>query len=186
MPILRSAPLTTGGFAKDITMPDLYAMTVPTFIRAFRNLDHVLAKAADSGIAEEELFNARLIADMLPLAKQVQIASDTARFAAVRIGQAEPSAMADEETSIAQLRERVAKTIAYLEAVDPAGYQGRETAEVILKMSKGEVAFTGQSYVTDFALPNFFFHVTMAYALLRMKGVPLGKMDYLAGGMAIA
>jgi uncharacterized protein len=169
-----------------MSMPDLYAMTVPTFIRAFKNLDHVLAKAADSGIAEEELFNARLIADMLPLAKQVQIASDTARFAAVRVGQAEPSAMADEETSIAQLRERIAKTIAYLEAVDPAGFAGRETAQVVLKLPQGEVPFTGQSYVTDFALPNFFFHVTMAYALMRMKGVPLGKMDFLAGGQPVA
>jgi hypothetical protein len=169
-----------------MSMPDLYAMTVPVFIRAFKNLDHVLAKAEDSGIAEEELFGARLIADMLPLAKQVQIASDTARFAAVRLGQAEPSAMADEETTLAQLRERVAKTIAYLEAVDPAGFAGRETAEVILKLPKTELTFTGQSYTTDFALPNFFFHVTMAYALMRMKGVSLGKMDFLAGGNPVA
>lgn len=167
-------------------MPDLYAMTVPVFIRAFKNLDHVLAKAEGSGVAENELFGARLIGDMLPLAKQVQIASDTARFAAVRVGQAEPSGMADEETTLAQLRERVAKTIAYLEAVSPTGFADREGAEVILKLPKGDLAFTGQSYVTDFALPNFFFHVTMAYALLRMKGVPLGKMDFLAGGDAVA
>lgn len=167
-------------------MPDLYAMTVPVFIRAFKNLDHVLAKAEGSGIAEEELFGARLIEDMLPLAKQVQIASDTARFASVRVGLAQPSGMADEETTLAQLRERVARTIAYLEAVDPAGFAGREGAEVILKLPNGELTFTGQSYVTDFALPNFFFHVTMAYALMRMKGVPLGKMDFLAGGNPIA
>lgn len=167
-------------------MPDLYAMTVPVFIRAFNNLDHVLAKAIDSGIAEEELVGARLIEDMLPLSKQVQIASDTARFAAKRVGQAEPTPMADEETTLAQLRERIAKTVAWLESVDHAGFAGREDAEIIMKFSKGEVAFTGQSYVTDFALPNFFFHVTMAYALLRMKGVALGKMDFLAGSAAIA
>jgi hypothetical protein len=94
--------------------------------------------------------------------------------------------MADEETTLAQLRERVAKTIAYLEAVDPAGFAGRETAEVILKLPKTELTFTGQSYTTDFALPNFFFHVTMAYALMRMKGVSLGKMDFLAGGNPVA
>jgi hypothetical protein len=167
-------------------MPDLYAMTVPVFIRAFNNLDHVLAKAIDSGIADEELVGARLIADMLPLSKQVQIASDTARFTAVRVGQASPAAMADDETTLAQLRDRVAKTIAFLEAVDAAGFADREGAEVILKLPKGEIPFTGQSYVTDFALPNFFFHVTMAYALLRMKGVPLGKMDFLAGSSAVA
>jgi hypothetical protein len=82
-----------------MSMPDLYAMTVPVFIRAFKNLDHVLAKAEGSGIAEEELFGARLIEDMLPLAKQVQIASDTARFASVRVGLAQPSGMADEEAT---------------------------------------------------------------------------------------
>jgi uncharacterized protein len=163
-------------------MPDLYAVTVPVFLRAFRNLDHILAKAQASGIDEQELVGARLIEDMLPLSKQVQIASDTARFAAVRVGQAEPAAMADEETTLAQLRERVAKTIAYLEAVDPAGFAGREDAQVILKLPKGELTFTGLSYVTDFALPNFFFHVTTAYGLLRMKGVALGKMDFLNGG----
>jgi hypothetical protein len=185
-PYLRPAAKSPAALSKDISMPDLYAMTVPVFIRAFRNLDHVLAKAEGSGIADDELVGARLIADMLPLSKQVQIASDTARFAAVRVGQAAPAAMADDETTLAQLRERVAKTIAWLETVDAAGFAGREEAEVVLKMSKGEVTFTGHSYVTDFALPNFFFHVTMAYALLRMKGVPLGKMDFLAGGAAIA
>jgi hypothetical protein len=121
---------------------------------------------------------------MLPLAKQVQIASDTARFVAVRVGQAAPSSMADDEATLAQLRERVAKTISYLETVDPAGFAGREEVEVILKLPNGALTFTGQSYVTDFALPNFFFHVTMAYALMRMKGVPLGKMD--SGGNPIA
>lgn len=167
-------------------MPDLYALTVPVFIRALKNLDHVLAKAEGSGIAEEDLFGARLVEDMLPLAKQVQIASDTARFVAVRVGQAAPSSMADDEATLAQLRERVAKTISYLETVDPAGFAGREEVEVILKLPNGALTFTGQSYVTDFALPNFFFHVTMAYALMRMKGVPLGKMDFLAGGNPIA
>lgn len=167
-------------------MTSLYAVTIPSFIRAFRNLDHCLAKAVNSGLGEEQLIGARLIDDMLPLSKQVQIASDTARFTAVRVGQAAPSAMADEETTIADLRNRIAKTIAYLEAVDPAGFDDRETAEVILKLPSTEMRFTGLSYVTDFALPNFYFHITMAYALLRMKGVSLGKMDFLAGAAAPA
>lgn len=165
-------------------MPSLYVVAIPTFIRAFNNLDHFLAKAVLSGVAEQDLVGARLIEDMLPLSKQVQIASDTARFAAVRVGQAPPLAMADEETTIAELRERIARTIAYLESVDPAGFDNRETAEVILKLPKTEMVFTGLSYVTDFALPNFYFHITMAYALLRMKGVALGKMDFLAGAAA--
>ena len=162
-------------------MPSLYVVTIPAFIRAFKNLDHFLAKASASGIAEADLTGARLIGDMLPLTKQVQIASDTARFVAVRVGQAAPTAMADDETTIPELRERVARTIAYLEDADPAGFENRESSEVILKLPNTEMTFTGLSYVTDFALPNFYFHITMAYALLRMKGVELGKKDFLAG-----
>jgi hypothetical protein len=163
-------------------MPSLYAVTIPVFLRMLGNLDHILAKAANSGVDEQTLLEARLIDDMLPLTRQVQTASDTARFTAVRVGQAEPEAMADEEKTLPELRHRIAKTITYLQKVDPAGFEGREGAEVILKMASGDIPFTGLSYVTDFALPNFFFHVTTAYALLRMKGVPLGKIDFLAGG----
>ncbi len=162
-------------------MTSLYAVTVPVFIRTLQSLDGVFAKAASSGIDEADLFGARLIEDMLPLAKQVQIATDTARFLAVRVGQAKPLAMADDETTLAQLRERIARTVAYLQDVDAAGFDGRETSEVILKLPNTEMVFTGLSYVTDFALPNFFFHATMTYALLRMKGVAIGKMDFLAG-----
>ena len=89
--------------------------------------------------------------------------------------------MADDETSLAELRERIAKTVAYLEEADPAAFEGRESAEITLSFPNLEMKFTGQSLVTDFTLPNFFFHVTTAYALLRMKGVSIGKMDYLAG-----
>jgi uncharacterized protein len=169
---------------KDHSMPSLYAISIPVFIRALHNLDHVLGKAEASGLDEQDLVGARLIADMLPLSKQVQIASDAARSTAVRVGQAAPQAMADEETTIAELRDRTKRTVAYLQAVDPAGFDGRETAEVILKLPNAELPFTGLSYVTDFALPNFFFHVTTTYALLRMKGVALGKVDFLAGGAA--
>ena len=165
-------------------MTSLYAVTVPVFVGALKNLDHVLAKAAESGIAEADLVDARLSGDMLPLSKQVQIASDTARGTAVRVGQVTSVSMADDETTIAQLRERVAKTIAYLESAPTAGFEDRENAEVVLKLPSTELEFTGLSYVTDFALPNFFFHVSVAYALLRMKGVPLGKADYLMGAFA--
>lgn len=160
-------------------MTSLYDVTIPTFLRALGNLDHILGKAEASGI--EGLPEARLIEDMHPLARQVQIASDTAKFTAVRLGQAEPLAMPDDETTLTQLRARIEKTIVYLQGVDRAGFEGREDAEVILKLPNGELPFTGLSYVTDFALPNFFFHVTTAYAILRAKGVEIGKMDFLAG-----
>lgn len=165
-------------------MPSLYEITVPVFTRALRNLDHLLAKAADSGIDEQSLFDARLAPDMLPLSKQVQIACDTAKLAVTRIAQTEPRPMADEETDIAALRHRIARTIDYLEEADPAAFAGREAAEITVKFPNAEMVFTGQSLVTDFSLPNFFFHITTAYGLLRMKGVPIGKMDYLAGGRA--
>ncbi|AOH82923.1 hypothetical protein AWL63_01945 [Sphingomonas panacis] len=167
-------------------MPSLYSVSVPIFVRGLKNLDHLLAKAIDCGIDAQSLAEARLIEDMQPLTRQVQIACDTAKFAAMRVGNAPALPMADDETTLAELRARIAKTVAYLESVDPAGFDGREDAEVILKLPKTELTFTGASYITDFALPNFFFHVTTAYALLRMKGVGIGKMDYLAGGVGVA
>lgn len=163
-------------------MPSLYAVTVPMFVRGLKNLDHLLARAIDCGIDETSLIEARLIDDMLPLARQVQIACDTAKFAAIRVGQAEPLAIPDDEKTLGELRARITTTVAYLEAADPAGFERREDAEVVLKLPNTEMTFTGAGYVTDFALPNFYFHLTIAYGLLRMKGVAIGKMDYLAGG----
>lgn len=165
-------------------MPSLYEITVPIFTRALRNLDHLLAKATESGLGEDSLLEARLAPDMLPLTKQVQIACDTAKLAVTRVAQTDPLPMADEETSIAELRDRIARTIAYLQKAEPAAFDGREDAEVVLKLPNTEMKFTGQSLITDFSLPNFFFHVTTAYGLLRMKGVTIGKMDYLAGDRA--
>ena len=165
-------------------MPSLYEFTVPVFARSLRNLDHLLAKAAASGVSEQVLIEARLAPDMLPFTRQVQFACDAAKMAVMRIAQTEPRPMADEETTLAELRERIAKTIAYIEEADPAAFDGREDAEIVLKFPNGEMTFTGQSLLTDFSLPNFFFHVTTTYALLRMNGVAIGKMDYLAGDMA--
>ena len=165
-------------------MPSLYEITVPVFSRSLRNLDHILDKAAQSGVDEQALIEARLAPDMLPLPRQVQIACDTAKLAVTRIAQAEPRPMADDEKSVAELRQRIAKTLAYLDEADPTAFEGREAAEITLSFPTIEMKFTGQSLITDFTLPNFFFHVTTAYALLRMKGVQIGKMDYLAGSQA--
>ena len=167
-------------------MPSLYTVSVPIFVRGLKNLDHLLVKATDCGIDPRSLLEARLIEDMPPLPRQVQIACDTAKFAAMRVGGAPALPMADDETTLAELRARIAKTIDYLEGVDPAGFDGRENAEVVFKLPNQDLTFTGTSYITDFALPNFFFHVTTAYALLRMKGVGIGKMDYLSGGDGVA
>ena len=165
-------------------MPGLYQITVPVFIHTLGNLDHLLAKAIDSGVDEQVLMEARLAPDMFPLPRQVQIACDTAKLAVTRLAQTEPCPMADEEKSLAELRERIARTIAYVKEAGPAAFEVRETAEITLNFPNMDMTFTGQSLVTDFTLPNFYFHVTIAYALLRMNGVAIGKMDYLAGAQA--
>ena len=164
-------------------MADLYDISVPVFLRGLRNLDHVLAKAVESGIAEATLIEARLIADMFPFPRQVQIACDIAKLAVMRLAQTEAAPMADEETTFAQLRERIAKTITYIEAADRAAFAGRETATITMELPSVKLDFTGLSFLTDFALPNFYFHLSTAYGLLRMKGVSIGKLDFLAGGV---
>ncbi len=165
-------------------MPSLYAITVPVFVAKLGSLDHLLAKALASGIGEHELLEARLAPDMLPFTRQVQIACDTAKLAVTRLAQSEPMPIADEEASIAELRERIAKTVAYVKAADPAAFDGRESAEITVSFPNMTMEFTGLSLVNDFTMPNFYFHLMIAYALLRMKGVQIGKMDYLSGAAA--
>lgn len=161
----------------------LYNASVPAFIRGLENLSAILEKgrafADEHGLDHGDLLDARLIDDMAPLTSQVQRVSDTAKGLAVRVGQAENVAMPDEETSFDDLKARIAKTVAFLKAAPAAGFEGREDAPVILQTPSGDIPFTGSSYVHGFAIPNFYFHMTMAYALLRMQGVPVGKLDFL-------
>jgi uncharacterized protein len=164
-------------------MLSLYDVTVPVFIRALENLDAILDKGAaffaEQGRPESELTQARLIADMGPLTSQIQRASDSAKGLAVRVGGVENVAMADEEVTIADLKGRIAKTIAFLKATPRQGFDGKEQAEVEVRTPNRTMVFTGRDYVLHFAIPNFFFHVTTAYDLLRKEGVPIGKTDYL-------
>lgn len=164
-------------------MPALYDVAMPTFIRGLKNLSNMLEKgkafAAAQGMELSELLDARLIDDMASLTKQVQMTTDTAKFVAVRVGQIENNPWADDEASFADVQARVAKAIAFLQAASPDDFEGREEATVVLTTPSGDIPFTGSNYVHGFAIPNFFFHLSMAYALLRMKGVPLGKLDFL-------
>lgn len=161
----------------------LHDITIPVFVRSFANLAAILEKgrafADEKGLAHSELIEARLISDMLPLAGQIQRASDTARFVPVRVGSVENVPMADNEASFDELQARIAATVDFLKAVPADAMDGREEAEMVVKTRSNELRFTGLSYVLEFALPNFHFHVTTAYAILRYKGVPVGKMDYL-------
>lgn len=98
---------------------------------------------------------------------------------AVRVAQAESVPWEDTEKTFPELQARLAKTIAYLEALDPKSFEGREEAEVVIQSRMGEVRFTAESYVSKYAIPNFYFHFVTAYALLRKEGMPIGKADYL-------
>jgi hypothetical protein len=164
-------------------MLSLYDVSVPVFIRALENLDKILDKGAayfaEKGRAEGELSGTRLIEDMHPLTAQIQRASDTAKGVVTRIGGAENVSMPDEEKTIAELKERIAKTIAVLKGADRVAFDNKEDATVEIVTPSRTLVFTGKDYILGFCIPNFFFHVTTAYALLRKEGVPIGKMDYL-------
>ncbi len=161
----------------------MYAASVPVFVRTLGSLSEILKKGeADAkarGYDAANLVNARLAPDMLPLAKQVQIASDSAKGCVARLAGIEAPVMADTETTFPELIERVAKTLAFLGTVQAAQIDGSEGREIVLKMRGNEVKFQGQTFLLHFALPNFFFHVTTTYAILRHNGVTLGKSDFL-------
>ncbi len=167
-------------------MPSLYDFTIPVFIRQLGNLSKILDKArahADAaGVAHAELIDARLAPDMLPLSSQVQIASDSARGVAVRVGRIAPKPMADTEKTFEELQARIAASIDYLKSVPANVFDGKEGDPVTLKFGSSEVPFpSGVAYVLGYAMPNFYFHVTTAYDILRNKGVKLGKRDFLGG-----
>jgi hypothetical protein len=161
----------------------LYQASVPVFVRAFDNLTKIIDKAAANADARKidpaVFISARLAPDMLPFAKQIQIASDTAKGAAARLADIDIPSFADTETTFDELKDRIARTVTFVRSADAAKIDASTGREVILKLSKGEVKFTGTSYLLDFALPNFYFHVSTAYLILRHNGVDIGKLDYL-------
>jgi hypothetical protein len=161
----------------------LFDMTIPVLVRELRILDNLLERgrthADGAGIPHADLLNARLIDDMLPLVGQVQRASDTAKLAMVRIGGVPNVPMADEETSFAELKQRITATISFLEAVPAEAVNAEPDKEIVLAAGANQRTFTAKAYVREFVLPNFFFHLTTAYAILRQKGVKLGKANYL-------
>lgn len=123
---------------------------------------------------------ARLAPDMRPFPAQFQMASDTAKNAVARLTGGSAPSMPDTEASFDDLRARCRRTVDYIESVDPAAFEGAETREVVMKFPNGlGYRWQGAEYLTGFALPNFFFHVTTAYALLRAAGAPVGKPDFL-------
>ena len=161
----------------------MHSASVPVFVRMLGNVlawfDKAEANAQARKFDPQVLFAARLAPDMLPLSKQVQIACDSAKFCLARLSGSDGPKFEDSETTIDQLRERIRATIAYLESVPAAAIDGSEGREISVPRRDGAMAMTGESYLKQFSLPKFFFHVTTVYALLRHNGVELGKSDYL-------
>jgi len=161
----------------------LYDFSVPALTRGLTNLSSILDKAA-AHAAEKKfdsavLAHARLFPDMHPLTRQVQIACDTAKGAAARLAGIEPPKHEDTEATFADLKARIAKTVDFLKTVTAAQLKDAESRPIELKFPSGTWKFTAVNYLTDFVLPNFYFHLSMVYALLRKNGIVVGKSDYL-------
>ncbi len=158
----------------------IYDASVPVLTAALTNMQAWMGKALGEGKDEAVLMAARLAPDMRPFPAQIQMASDTAKFAVARLAGVEAPSMPDTEASFAELNARCQKTIDFIRGVDPSKFDGADEREVQLKFPHGTgYRFTGREYLTGFVLPNFFFHVTTAYALLRANGVGVGKPDFL-------
>jgi hypothetical protein len=161
----------------------MYAASVPVFAKMLGNLSAILDKAA--AYAEQRkidpavLLNARLYPDMFALTKQVQIASDFAKGAVAQLAGQEPPKYEDNETTIAELKARIARTIDYIQGFNPEQLDGSETREVELKIRGESIRYPGLTYLLHVAAPNFYFHVTTAYGILRHNGVELGKRDFV-------
>jgi hypothetical protein len=161
----------------------MYQASVPVFVRMLDNLSKILDLAVQ--YAEEKkidpsvLINARLAPDMYPLTRQVQIATDMAKGCAARLAGLEVPVYEDNETTFPELQARIAKTLAFIQSVSAEQIDGSEERTVILKLRGKEVSFKGQPYLLHFVLPNFYFHITIAYAILRHNGLAIGKMDYI-------
>jgi hypothetical protein len=162
----------------------MYSTSVPVFERMLGNamlwLDKAQAHAEARRFSPDAYLALRLAPDMLPFTSQLQIASDTAKGAVARLSGQEPPRWSDDEATLAQLRERLQRTIDYARSVPAERFEGAETREITIPRRSGEpLRFTGEAYLVGFVLPNLYFHLTTAYALLRHAGVELGKTDFL-------
>ena len=161
----------------------MYEASIPMFLHTLRSLRAILEKGAAHAQAKKFdpaiLASSRLFPDMLPLTRQVQIASDAAKGAAARLTGLEPPKFEDNETTIAELVARIDKTIDYLQGFKAEQFEGSESRTITVKTPNQSFTFPGLIYLRHWAIPNFFFHVTTAYNLLRHNGVEIGKADYL-------
>lgn len=168
----------------------LFDASIPVYLHMLRNLDAILDKAeAHAKATNGDLggyMDARLAPDMHSLVGQIQLASDAAKSGAARLSGVAPPSFPDTESTWPELKARIAKTIAFVEGLKREQLDGAEDRTIELPLPNRTLSFSGRDFLALFALPNFMFHVTTAYALLRSQGVPLGKMDFLNGAQSVA
>jgi hypothetical protein len=161
----------------------VYSTTVELFVPMLNQLSIILGKAAAFAEAKKleagVLENARLAPDMLSLRRQVHLASDFAKNSTARLAGIEAPKFEDTETTFAELQARIAKTIEWLQTVKPAQLDGALTRQIVVPLRTRTLDLPGQAFLQKWALPNFYFHVTTAYAILRHNGVEVGKQDFL-------
>ena len=161
----------------------MYQASVPRFVNILGNLSNILDKAQAhldaKKIADGSLTAFRLFPDMLPMTTQVQIACDAAKGVVARLAGVEIPAFADDETTIAQLKARVAKTMAFIQTITPAQLDGTEDKDIVIKRGEKETHYKGMQFLLGHAIPNFYFHVSTTYNILRHNGVEIGKRDFL-------
>lgn len=162
-------------------MDSIYEFTIPVFIKMLGGLKGVLKKAGEHAeLNETTLLNDRLAADMFPLVKQVQVATDNAKGAAARLSGTEAPKFEDTETTLAELDARIDKTIEYLKTFNKESFANAANVQVTLSYFPGKF-MNGFDYAREYAIPNFFFHTATAYAIIRKNGVGIGKADYING-----
>ena len=161
----------------------MYQASVPAFLQTLRSLSAILDKAetfaAERRIEPAVLLGWRLAPDMFALARQVQIATDHAKGCCARLAGVEVPRYDDDETSFADLRARIARTLDFVEGFEPSDVDGSEQRDITLTVGGRSMHFKGEQYLVSFVLPNFYFHATTAYAILRTCGLPIGKRDFL-------
>jgi uncharacterized protein len=161
----------------------MYQVAVPVFLRALANLQHVLKKgqahAKAKSVDDATILQTRLIPDMLPLVRQVQIATDMAKNATARLAGVDPLKFEDTEASFDELYARIERAIDYIKSFKTEQLDGCETRAITIKSRRGDQHFEGEAYLLHFVLPNLFFHCTTAYAILRAAGTEIGKEDFI-------
>jgi hypothetical protein len=161
----------------------MHSASVPIFVRMLGNmntwLDKAEAHAREKKFEPAVYLGTRLAPDMLPFTNQVQIACDSAKFCIARLTGVDAPKFEDSESSLAELRERIRKTVDYVSSVPADTIDGTDAKDIAVPRRAGSITMKGETYLKQFVLPNFFFHVTTVYALLRHSGVDLGKGDYL-------